>query len=123
MSPRAAGDKGHYTFSLRDENTGRHTSQVQIKLPSVTTVIGRVLAKPELVRWAYRETRDVLVSLAAMVEAGELDVSDFIDTMSDPDMAEEWLKANELRPEDSKSAASKRGHEKHAYFERLGQAA
>lgn len=119
--PRAAGDNPNYTFTLRDDNTGRHVSAVTIELPSVTTVIRRVLSKPALLSWTYAQTRDAFTGLAHLLEEGELSVEDFIDTMSDPDMAEEWMKENALRPQDVTTEASKRGTEKHLFLERLGR--
>lgn len=118
---RIAGDSPNYTFVLRNDQTGRYIKDCVIELPSVTTVIRRVLAKPALLKWNHTQTRDIFVSLAMMVEDGTLSVEDFIDTFSDPDMASEYLKENGLRPEDVTDVASERGHTAHKHLERLAK--
>ena len=118
---RIAGDNDNYTFVLRNDVTGRYVKDCVIELPSVTTVIKRVLVKHGLLPWSYNQTLNAFVGVANMVYEGELSVEDFIDTFTDPDMAKEWMKENGLRPEDVTTDASRRGTEKHAFLESLGQ--
>lgn len=76
-------------------------------LPSVTSVIGKVLAKPELIGWTYRQT---LESLAQLFEA----VEDFDYTLlTDPDVLDQWLMVNRFRPEDLAAEAAERGRDAH----------
>lgn len=121
--PRVAADNPHYTFVLRNDNTGRYVQDVTIELPSVSTVIKRTLAKSALPAWVFKTTRDIITGIASLIQEGELEVEDFLDTFTDPDMASEWMKENRLRPEDVTTDASKRGTEKHEFLERLAKVA
>jgi len=49
VSPRAAGDDPYYSFYLNGDRDGP-----AIRLPSVTSILKRVLSKPALVPWAYK---------------------------------------------------------------------
>ncbi len=125
--PRAAGSDSHYTFHLFNVNTGKHDRQTVIRIPSVTTIIGETLAKPMLVGWAYRTTRDHIAGLVSvLMEDQGLHYSDrmaaVIDMLTDADMLEEYLKENQLRPDDIKSEAADRGTIAHALLERLADA-
>ncbi len=122
---RVAGDKPYYTFVLRNENTGRYVKDVTIQLPSVTTIISKTLAKPALMPWTYRTTRDYIAGtfqtlLQSKVWVGT-DLLELLETFSDADMLEEYLKENRLRPEDTTKDASTRGNEGHATLEELGR--
>lgn len=119
--PRIAASNPNYSFVLRNDNTGRYLSKCTIELPSVTTVIKRVLAKTALVPWTYRQTLDAFVGVIGMVEDGSLAIEDLIDTFSDVDMAAEWMKENALRPEDFANDAAKRGRGTHDFLERLAK--
>jgi hypothetical protein len=114
---RAAGTKGFYTFAMMDYR-GRKTG-TEIHLPSVTTVIGKTLAKPMLVDWAYRQTRDVFVGLAGQLEEGVLDIHDYLETFSDEADAEAWMAENKLRPRDVASDSAEEGTEAHSFLEYL----
>jgi len=120
--PRLAGDNSHYTFVLRNDNNGRYVSDVTIALPSVTTIIGKTLAKPALVGWTYRETRDYISgAVSTLVDLGT-DPADIVDCLADSDWLEEYLKSNRLRPQDTTKDAMERGHIGHALLEHLGSA-
>lgn len=121
---RAAGDGKYYTFVLRDLSTGRYDQGCTISFPSVTTIIGRVLAKPALIPWTYRETRDAISGLVSVLLSADREAhpdieSDILDLLSDPDMLEEYMKENGLRPEDQKLEAADRGKKAHTALEDL----
>ena len=121
---RAAGDGSHYTWVLRDLSSGKYDQSSTISLPSVTTIIGRVLAKPALIPWTYRETRDAISGLVhlLMIDAnnGEYTEHDVLELLADADELEAYLKENKLRPEDQKTAAQNRGKAAHSMLEELG---
>ena len=128
---RAAGSKSYYTFVLRNENTGRYDQNVKIELDSVTSIIKSTLAAPQLVPWAYRVTRDNISGLTSVfVDAAkelgndewERQVDMLLDTLSDADMLDEYLKENRLRPDDVRDDAATRGSTEHGFLERLGAA-
>lgn len=122
--PRAAGSNSNYTFVLRNDNNGRYIQDVTISLPSVTTIINATVAKPALVGWAYRSTRD---SVAGLID--QLLQSDYgstpegrqevLDALTDGDWLDELLKENALRPDDIKEEAGDRGTVAHAHLEDL----
>jgi hypothetical protein len=120
MMPRAAGNKNYYEFVLRSAS-GRYLRNTTIQLPSVTTILGATLAKPMLVGWAYRFTRDVASSLAAMAVEGIINWGDLLDTMSDPDEFEAFLKENKLRPDDTKNERAEEGTAGHDFLEDLAK--
>jgi hypothetical protein len=120
---RAAGNDSHYTFVLKNVVTGKYDNSCVIRLPSVTTIIGEVLAKPMLVGWAYRFTRDAIAGTVNILhnEMG-VDPDLILDTLSDGDNLEEYLKENQLRPDDFKSEAADRGTVAHDLLERIAGA-
>jgi hypothetical protein len=122
---RAAGSGSHYSFVLRNLSTGRYDKNVTIDLPSVTTIIGETLAKPMLVGWAYRTTRDNISGMVDVLVSNQLseDNDALIDLLRDADMLEEYLKDNKLRPDDLKNIAADRGTAAHDFLERLALAA
>ena len=123
--PRVAGNKSYYTFVLRNENTGRYDQNVKIELDSVTSIIKSTLAAPQLVGWAYRTTRDNISGMVSVLQEDEsrpLHDEALLDTLSDADMLDEYLKENKLRPDDVRDAAAERGSTEHGFLERLGAA-
>lgn len=124
---RAAGDGSHYTWVLRDLSTGKYDQSCTIALPSVTTIIGKILAKPALIGWTYRETRDAISGTVSTLLEAESEHptirDDLLDLLSDPEMLEEYLKENGLRPEDQTKTAQARGKAAHATLERLANIA
>lgn len=118
--PRVAGSNTHYKFILQDANTGRSVSGISIELPSVTSIIGATLAKPMLVGWAYRVTRDNISGMVSELEKAEVPRTDIMEVLTDGDMLDEYLKENKLRPDDIKEDAAERGRAGHATLERLG---
>ena len=145
---RAAGNAGHYTWisvddiyilrdNIRDELMPGVCSFTAdewlaipgnelplpefIEYPSVTTIIGSVLAKPQLVNWAYKQTRD---SIAGLVDHYLLDPEfndELLEILSDSDSIDEWLKDNRARPSDMRDEAADRGHEQHGFLEELAK--
>lgn len=120
--PRVAGDKPYYTFVLRNEHTGRYVPDCTIELDSVTTIIGRVIAKPMLYEWYYRTTRDAIAGTIATLVELECAPEDIIEEFGDGDALEEYLKANGLRPRDYVEQRGAEGRDKHEFFERLCKA-
>ena len=118
--PRAAGSGAHYTFVLKNVSTGRYDKDVEIALPSVTTIIGRVLNKPSLPAWYYNQTRDNLAGLVAVsMWDSTVAADDLLDTLSDADMLEEWLAENRMRPVDIRNARAEEGTAAHTFLEQL----
>jgi len=115
--PRAAGSSSHYEFVLR-RATGSYDKDTIIKLPSVTHIIGNVVAKP-LDGWVYKVTRD---NISGMVNVLDDHRDELLDTMADPDMLAEYMKENRLRPEDVAGDASTRGTREHEMLEALCKA-
>lgn len=117
---RAAGNNPGYTFVLRNDNTGRYIHDVQIVLPSSTTIIKRTLAAPQLVPWAYRTTRDNIAGLVNyLVNVMNVSADDVVDCLSDADWLEEYLKENGLRPDDVRDERADEGTREHETLERL----
>lgn len=117
---RAAGNGSHYTFRLFDESTGKYDPDVELKLPSVTTVIGAVLAKPQLVGWAYRQTLDAVAGMVTVLKDRDEDEQEALcELLSDASIMDEYFKENKLRPDDVKYEASRRGIRVHSYLEKL----
>lgn len=117
--PRAAGSSTHYTWVLRDSEGNYLDGECDISLPSVTSIIGAVLAKPQLVPWAYRQTRDSIAGLVSHFMEAEDNPQELLETLNDSDCLDEWLKENNMRPDDIKDEASERGTEAHEYLELL----
>jgi hypothetical protein len=88
-------------------------------LPSVTAVIGATIAKPELVGWASKVTRD---NISGMVDVLSQDHRDaLLDTMADGDMLAEYMKENRLRADDVRDEAAELGTENHETLEHLAK--
>lgn len=120
MSPRMAANNPAYTFLLRNDLTGKVVEDVRIELPSSTTIIKQTLAAPELVGWAYRQTRDSISGLVATTLESPAEI---VDVLSDADMLEEVLKENRMRPSDVRDERAEEGRDRHDLFEKLGKAA
>lgn len=122
---RAAGDSATYRWVLQRKDTGEYFPDpaTDVELPSVTTIIHKVLAAPALVGWAYRTTRDNISAYVSFVKNDDnlknTDVMDMVDTFSDSDMLEEFLKDNSLRPDDVRDEAAARGRAEHSHLETL----
>lgn len=119
---RAAGDSTHYTWVLRDLSTGKYDTTSTISLPSSTSVISRVLAKPQLPGWAYRTTLDSIAGVVQAFEGTEYE-ADLIDTFGDAEMAAQYLKENALTPDDVTKIAQVRGKLAHKALEDLADVA
>jgi hypothetical protein len=118
---RLAGDSSYYTFVLQDYK-GRYHKDSTIRLPSVSTVVKAVLAAPGLVPWAYAATRDAISGLSAVLyEDMDIAGAEVMDTFMDPDMLEEYLKENGLRPDDISKDAMARGTREHKHLEDLAK--
>jgi hypothetical protein len=118
-----AGNSDYYTLYAYDHSKNRVDKSVEIQLVRVTSVIKDTLAKGQLVDWAYRHTRDVVSGLVSTLIDGGVDVSEITDLLTDADWLEEYLKENQLRPDDIKEEAGELGTEKHALLEKLGKLA
>ena len=84
----------------------------EAEYPRVTSILGRVVRKPELERWNYWRTID---SIAGLVAEGErsLDDVDLRETLNDSLTINEWLTLNRMRPDDYAQEASGRGETAH----------
>jgi hypothetical protein len=122
--PSSAGNKAYYSFYGWDEEKQRVDRRTELRFPRVTTVIQDTVAKPALMAWAYRHTRDVISSIAG-IDSVMIDdeTVPMIEILSDGDWLEEFLKENELRPDDVALEAAVIGVERHALMEELGKLA
>lgn len=94
---------------------GKHYS-----LPSVTSIIGATMAKPELVSWTYRTTiENVALALQAIEESSAIEALDMLETLADPEELDRWLRDSAMRPDDLTEEASLRGKAAHDLLNRL----
>lgn len=108
-----------YDFYLKDGS--RYDLDTKISLPSVTTIISAVLAKPQLVDWSYRTTLETIAwyvnqnknSLRQAFKAERPLAEDFLDTFSDPEMLDEWIRESGVHHSDYTQDASERGDRAH----------
>lgn len=126
--PRVAGDDTHYTFALCRVAEGGSLTPAEIlagkapttlvptdtmfRLPSATTIIGEVLAKPPsaMAWWGFRDgLRGVADAGAAGEPIGQLDAEGL----------EELLKARGVNPNMTRDAAGSRGTNAHEVLELL----
>ncbi len=118
MSPRAAGDTPHYEYHLFNKATGEYEPTEKIVLPSVTTIIGKVLAKPGIPGWYAKKMAE---GVAALVEHTDFSESDLTleEILTDPEVLLEWLKENAVHPDDIRDELAEQGKEKHEILEGL----
>jgi hypothetical protein len=134
-----------YEFYLKGDN-GRYDRGTRIVLPSVTTIVSAVFAKPQLVPWSVNTTIDGIVGLvsayadrlrdptylstqertfedrradpnAVNFEGDMLD--HLIDTLTDHELLLEALTLNGLNHESVSDTASERGTAAHALLQAL----
>jgi hypothetical protein len=119
--PRAAGNSTHYEYVLRDYR-GRYDRDSTIRLPSVTSVIGATIAKPELVGWAAKVTRDNISGMVAVLMEDEgCSDAEILDMLQDGDWLAEYLKENGITADDVRDAAAELGTSNHESLEHLAQ--
>lgn len=116
--PRAAGDTPHYEYHLFNKATGEYEPKEKIVLPSVTTIIGAVLAKPGIPGWYAKKMAE---GVAALVEHSDFSDSDLDlnDILTDPEILIEWMKENAVHPDDIRDELADQGKEKHEILELL----
>lgn len=126
---RAAGSSSHYEFVLR-RATGRYDRNTTIRLPSVTHIIGDVVAKHNLPDWYANRMLDHISGLAGVMagmaheEGGEKGwniAAEWLDTLVDADMLKEYLKDNKMLVSDVVNEAADRGTAEHAMLEHLAK--
>ena len=117
--------KSDYTFVLVDPWTGKIRQDVELALPSVTHIIEKTLAKPELIEWAYRRTVDNISGLVDLLWNDERieHAEDLIKSLRDAEELDDYLTENRLRPSDVAEDASEAGQEGHAFLAKLAMAA
>lgn len=113
---RAAGSSSHYEFVLR-RATGRYDRNTTIRLPSVTHIIGDVVAKNQLPDWYANRMLDHISGLASVAT----DTEALLDTLTDADMLKEYLKDNKMLVSDVVNEAADRGTAEHAMLEHLAK--
>lgn len=111
--PSEAGDLPYYVVEI---------DGVYRKLPRVTHILKAVIAKPELVGWSYRYTRDAIAGMVSVLWEQCDDVDEVMHMLTDADWLEEYLSENRLRPDDYAKERSVEGGDRHDFFERLGRA-
>jgi hypothetical protein len=132
---RKAGDDATYEWALIDKSTGKVNRAITLEFPSVTTIIGRILAKPQLMAWLGREGTELLSSAMSVIGNGSMDrkPEDILflpdedgfsmwDYLCDADTALEWLKDNGITSKESMKLASERGKKAHSFFESVSDA-
>jgi hypothetical protein len=120
-----------YDFYLKGDN-GRYDYDSRISLPSVTTIVSGVLAKPQLVGYTLKTTLDCVAGIVAATfpsskpSGSPDDVSEIVqwaldlhDTFEDMDMLREYLEENHVHPDDILHEASERGRRAHGTLESL----
>jgi len=119
---RAAGNEGHYTWSLIDKNTGEALEGQDIDLVSVTTVLN-TLAKPALYNWYYRMGLEgVALILRETNPEEETDGFSNYELLSDADELNDLLISNSLHPKDIADEAAAIGTERHEFLQTLAEA-
>lgn len=116
--PRKAGSDAEYKWVLWNKATDEAEPGVaDIDLPSSTSIISAVLAKPQIPPWYYTKTLEGFVALMSC----EMDegMDDFEGMLTDYDMLNEALTLNRLRPVDIRDDAAERGTAVHSMLENL----
>ena len=114
-----------YDFYLKDGQTGRYDKNAVISLPRVTRIIGAILAKPYLIEWYYRQTRD---SVAGMMDVyyHEFDdphftSEDLLEELTDAEDLDELLKQNRMRQMDLRDERRDEGIAAHTFLQHLAE--
>lgn len=109
-----------YEFILRGAN-GRYDQSAKIVLPSVTTIASAVLAKPQLAPWYYSTTVDVIsAGITALYNSPEgIGIAELMDTFSDHELLDEWIRESQVHPDDVADDASERGQVAHNFLHSL----
>ena len=81
--------------------------------PRVTSILSRIVRKPELERWNYWRTIDSISGLASSGGGRSLDDVSFREILEDSLTIDEWLRLNRMRPDDYAGEASGRGETAH----------
>lgn len=122
--PGAAADLPYYTFVLLNRSTGKVDESVARHLWRVTHVLSTTLAKPQLIDWTYRYTRDAIAgAVSTTLEIDSEHRDELLQTLMDSEALEAWLAENKLRPQDYTAERADQGHDRHEFFEALGRAA
>lgn len=108
--PRAAGDSTHYTLAVLNPD-GQPTENLYY-LPSVTSILDAVLAKPALMRWYHSEAIKGVSSLLNTYGAA---------MPSDEKSIKQLLKDNALNPWQKRDAAGAVGRDTHDVLEMLAK--
>jgi hypothetical protein len=117
----------NYEFILRGEN-GRYAQSSRIVLPSVTTIVNAVFAKPQLVPWSVNTTIDAVTGIVSLFEKRFTSADDerrqefiheFLDTFTDYELLTEYLQENQIHHENVTEVASERGTGAHALLASL----
>lgn len=108
--PRAAGDSTHYTLAVLNPD-GQPTEHLYY-LPSVTSILDQVLAKPALMRWYHSEAVKGVSQLLGTYGAA---------MPSDEKSIKQLLKDNSLNPWQKRDAAGAVGRDTHDVLELLGK--
>jgi hypothetical protein len=106
-----------YDFYMHDSR-GRRDLENGISLPSVTTIIGATLAKPQLVAWAYQVTVDAVSGIVSEV-GHTVSHEDLIDTLGDAVELDTYLRENKMHHTDVLDEASERGQKAHDVLQTL----
>lgn len=106
--PSQAGDNKHY------ELVNPKTKELEY-LPRVTSIIGRTLSKPYLVKWAENFARD-----AVFFAFQELTPIERLEILEDVDDFHQWFKDQGLTTDNYTKKRAGEGKEAHATLEKLG---
>lgn len=119
---RKAGNDRDYEFRLYDKSTGEMDRTIKLEFPSVTTIIGEILMKKQLLRWEARTATQLVSGALAQLDPETLLVPDedgFCpwDYLIDDETLVQWLNEQDLNTKAISMAAAQRGRDAHAYFE------
>jgi SHS2 domain-containing protein len=124
---RKAGNDKNYEFRLWDKSINESDRSIKLEFPSVTSIIGDILAKKQLLRWEARTSLDIVAGAMSQLDAADLMVPDedgFCpwDYLTDADTLIEWLAEHELTSKAIAMEAAARGKAAHKYFENAANA-
>jgi hypothetical protein len=95
---------------------------VDHNLPSVTSVIGKTQAKPQLNAWYYRTTVESISGLIQVLQGMGNFSAEILETLSDPEDTIEYLTEAGMTPDAVAEEASVRGREAHRLLHRISLA-
>jgi hypothetical protein len=119
---RKAGNDKNYEFRLFNKGNGEIESSIKLEFPSVTTIIGDILMKKQLLRWEARTATQLVSGALSQLDPATLFVPDedgFCpwDYLIDDECLTQWLDEQDLNTRAIAREAAQRGRDAHSYLE------